>query len=127
MSVINDIHWDIFTRFKWQPDSVTFGRIEHWDMPVEKDGMFIGDCDDFSVFCYHKLKESGYSPELAVCKVPSLGGHAVCIVQDKEWYVLDNRFRSVYKLTDNPGNYYDWARSDGNWRNAWINFRLENK
>ncbi len=122
MSVINDIHWSVFTRFKWQPDSVTFGRIEHWDMPVEKDGMFIGDCDDFSVYCWHRLTEAGLQPELAVCKVPSNGGHCVCLC---DGYVLDNRFRSVYRLVDNPGNYYDWARSDGSWSDNWIKFRLE--
>ena len=123
MSEINDIHWDIFTRFKWQPDSVTFGRIEHWDMPKElPDGTLVGDCDDFSIACYYALREKGLKPELAVCKVPNMGGHCVCLC---DGMVLDNRFRTPYLLTDNPGGYTKWSRSNGSWAKPWITFEVK--
>jgi predicted transglutaminase-like cysteine proteinase len=119
---IEDIHWSILRRFVWQADQETFGRFEHWDRPVEREGLLYGDCDDYAIACYYALIDEGYEPELAVCYVPGIGGHAVCLV---DGWVLDNRFRRPYLLTENPGGYVGWSRSDGSWRKPWMKFELQ--
>ena len=119
---LDDIHWELMRKFIWQPDSQTFGRIEHWDMPQEShDGTLRGECDDAAIWWYYRLIDEGYEPELAVCHVPHMGGHCVCLV---DGWVLDNRFRRPYLLSENPGGYVGWSRSDGSWRNPWVRMEL---
>ena len=130
------VHGNVLSNFTWKPDLEVFGKIEHWDRPVKIDGHLYGDCDEFAIECWYRLKELGYEPHLAVCSTVGSEtkiNHCVCICivpnddpdSEDEWYVLDNRERRPVKLTDTF--YTAWARDNGNWQEPWTTFEIEDK
>jgi len=119
---LQTVHSSVLSNFTWKPDSEVFGKPDHWDRPVKINGHLYGDCDDFSIECYYRLKDLGYAPELAYCITETGGGHLVCLCGQ---YVLDNRERRVRLLKD-MWHYKNWKRSNGAWNGPWISFRINN-
>ena len=116
------VHGNVLSNFTWKPDLEVFGKIEHWDKPVKLNGHLYGDCDDFAIECWYRLKGLGYEPHLAVCSTvghPTQINHCVCLCGE---YYLDNRERRPVKLTDTF--YTSWSRDKGKWNEPWETFEV---
>lgn len=107
---LGEVHRAVLRVFNWQEDWITFGRPEHWGLPKEVGGRLVGDCDNFTFACFHRLLALGW-PAIdlnpAFCLVPGVGGHLVLAVEtDRGVYILDNRASFVQPIDRVP--YVGW-------------------
>lgn len=128
LELARQVHREVLSHFVWTPDTEVFGKLEYWSRPVSVDGLLRGDCDDFMLECYYRLRDLDYPKEdmhLAVCRTednqedPGVSyDHAVLlVVADGKYYVLDNRFRRVYPF--GRSGYDNWRMSTGNVSQGW--------
>lgn len=98
----------------------------------EADGKLVGDCDDYALECWYRLREAGARPVLAVCRTevcpPDRPGwdHAVCMVEDAgQWRVFDCRQKAAYEIGWLPYQRDGWARQVGAINELWQRFTAE--
>jgi len=95
IDILDSIHEQVFTHFKYKTDKRQYGLNEHWVMPdASFDGTqdFVGDCEDFALACRKLCREEGLETRLVYCKDETGEGHAVL---ECEGWILDNRQRKV--------------------------------
>lgn len=116
MSLVEDVHWQVLTHFRYQPDREQFQMSEHWidhaDTVFAGD-VFTGDCDDFALTCAMLLQRAGLPADairIATCLTETGGGHLVCLYDHatRGTLMLDNRQRRVIPA---DAADYTWQKS----------------
>lgn len=107
-------------------DLDVWGREEAWAMPLSRDGVSEGDCEDYALEKRALLLEAGVSPGrllLATAWSRETGHHAVLILRAAGGdYVLDNAEPRLRRVNDTP---YRWtAIQTGEHFLSWAQVRL---
>lgn len=74
MSLVASEHERLHEQFAWQSDAHVWGRREYWTRPVLADGRLIGDCEDYTIELWHRLRDAGIDAHLMKitgCFVPT--------------------------------------------------------
>lgn len=101
---LEEVHLAVLTGFIWKPDKETFGFIDHWARPLRIGGLLIGDCEDFALECWHRLRFVGWdikSLRFGLCSVYKKNDHMVLTANyEGHLLVLDNRQREVKRIEE---------------------------
>lgn len=111
--------------FRYQHDDRNYGIMEHWQShaeSVEKNEVFIDDCDGFAFTVCETLLKNGANPadvKFIVCTTETGEGHAVAgYTIGNKTYILENRFRDIYDWqtrTDYQWHYFMKFDTPGQW------------
>lgn len=130
-AVIDRVFEEVSAAFQWRSDREVWGVLERWDRPQLVDGVLIGDCDDFALECWYRLRDAGLHPRLAVCRTEVCPAgqpgwdHAVCLVEDAgAWLALDCRQKAAYELGLLPYQRDGWAWQVGPIDQPWDRFSI---
>lgn len=97
LSKIKEVN-DYYNQFTYISDINLKGKKDHWSSPKEFESDQAGDCEDFAISKFFKLKEIGVSEEkLSIFYVKYNGqAHMVLAYYDKDKiYILDNIDREI--------------------------------
>lgn len=118
---LDDIHGEVFDKFRYEFDHKQYGIVEKWVMPdSDFDGSqsIVGDCEDFALACRKLCRDRGIdNTRLVVCMTETNEGH--CVLEVNGW-ILDNRRRRVVSRDELQNEGYKWIaisgyRSGDNW------------
>jgi len=118
LEAVQALHRTMWGLFDYQHDERTYQQIEHWRSHADAvlhNERFTDDCDGYAWTACEILLEEGFSPSnvlFIVCKTELNEGHAVCGVNiGADTYIVDNRFKHVYKWTEREDYQWDFKMS----------------
>ena len=101
--ILSDVNNEI-NKIEYKEDIKGWGEKDYWATPNEMLNNKEGDCEDYAISKYFKLKENGFSPDsMRIVHVTLEDGrsHMVLTYQDdKDTYVLDNMNKDIVSLKD---------------------------
>ena len=80
-----------YNSFNYVSDTVAFDKKDYWQTPLEFEKNKYGDCEDFAIAKFFKLKENKIDSNIVYC-LANGEAHMVCLVDD---YILDNINRNI--------------------------------
>jgi predicted transglutaminase-like cysteine proteinase len=103
--LLEALHKDVLSHFRWTADKVLHGKLESWDVPEpDERGIITGDCDDFVLYCHQRLAAAGVAEAdmwPVTCRDEMGEWHVILAVQlGGETFALDNRQRRLVTLRD---------------------------
>jgi predicted transglutaminase-like cysteine proteinase len=114
LNKLDQIHSEVFRKFKYEFDKDQYGMVEKWIMPDEGfDGSqrIVGDCEDFALACRKLCRDRGITTSrLVVCMTETNEGH--CVLEVNGW-ILDNRRRHVVTRDELEQEGYKWVAISG--------------
>ena len=114
LQLLEQIHDDVFSKFKYKYDHKQYGIVEKWVMPEDGfDGSqrIVGDCEDFALACRKLCRDRGINDSrLVVCMTEQNEGH--CVLEVNGW-ILDNRRRAVVSRDALQEDGYRWIAISG--------------
>lgn len=88
---LQEIHRRALSNFTYKHDKDVHGISEHWAYPGEfweAGHKFVGDCDDFAMYCRALCREQNIPNRLVICLTETGEGH---LVMESNGWILDNR------------------------------------
>lgn len=115
LRVAKNIHYKVHGLFTYEFDEKNYQMMEHWTShaaEVNEGKPFVDDCDGFALTCAELLIEAGVPKEnvkAIICHTETGEGHLVCgIDYGNDTYILENRYRFVYKWEEASRIGYRW-------------------
>ncbi len=105
---------DYFNRFEYRSDAQLFGVNDYWQSPSEFALIESGDCEDFAISKYFKLKETLPDSDPILHYVDTnLGAHMVTSAMvDGVRYVFDNVSRELIPIADRTDLRFAYSFND---------------
>lgn len=112
-TILDRIHKQALSNFTYKTDKENHGVLENWAAPDEfwqPGKKFVGDCDDFAMYCRALAREHGLKSRLVLCYTETGEGH---LVLECEGWILDNRMRKVEGSRSPALKGYKWKYISG--------------
>ena len=95
---------DYYNKFIYKTDDVAFNVKDYWQTPKEFESNGFGDCEDFAIAKFFKLKELNITSNIVYCLIPVISSinytaeaHMICVSDN---FILDNINKTISKVED---------------------------